>query len=115
VTHDEWQEQVVTIAHTLGWSHLHVRRSVGKGRRWVTATNLRGWPDLTLFGPRGRGLVVAELKVRPDVPTADQEAVLAALREAGVDAFVWYPDDLDDVVRELSRRDRMLAGPALAR
>ena len=37
-----WQQQFVQLAGYLGWKHLHVRRSLGRGRKWVTATNIEG-------------------------------------------------------------------------
>jgi hypothetical protein len=100
-----WQEQVIQLAHTLGWEHMHCRRSIGptkSGRKWLTATNV-AWPDLTLWAP-GRGLMLAELKTDIGKVGADQETVLSSLRAAGVPAVVWRPRDLDEAVRVLSRR-----------
>lgn len=92
-TEIEWQAQVVQLAHTLGWEHLHVRRSIGKGKRWVTATNLVGWPDLFLFHPR-RGFVALELKVGKNAATDEQVEVLAGLAAAGARTMIAYPHDL---------------------
>jgi hypothetical protein len=51
-----------------------------------------GFPDLTIAG-HGH-LMFVELKRRPNKATTEQEAWLAALREAGVHAHVWYvPED----------------------
>lgn len=96
----EFQEQVIQLAHTLGWRHLHVRRSIGKGKQWVTATNVP-WPDLTLWRPDERrpGFLIRELKVGDITKDATwqpgQREVLAELRAAGVDAGVWTPADFD--------------------
>ena len=92
-SHAEWQQQVIDLAHLYGWSHLHVRRSIGKGKRWVTTTNIIGWPDLLLWRA-GRGFVAVELKVGRDVATAEQVAVLASLAAAGARSIVAYPADL---------------------
>lgn len=105
LTEAEFQEQVLEVAHTYGWKHLHVRRSIGKGRRWTTSTNVP-WPDLTLWRPgRGGGFLVRELKVA-DVWQDGQKDVIAELVAAGVDADVWWPHDFDNdrIVTELSRR-----------
>lgn len=95
-THTSWQAQVVDLCHALGYDHLHVRKSIGKGRTWQTTTNLVGWPDILAFGP-GRGFVGLELKVGSDKPTVEQLAVLAKLEAAGARTMVAYPHDLDAV------------------
>lgn len=106
ITEAEFQAMVLSMAHALGWEHLHVRRSIGKGRRWTTSTNVP-WPDLTLWRPRrGGGLLVRELKVA-DVWQDGQKEVLASLTAAGVNAGVWFgPRDLDSglIQAELSQR-----------
>lgn len=103
--HVGWQEQVIQLAHLLGWEHLHVRRTVGRGKRWTTATNLKGFPDLFLWHPR-HGFVAVELKVGKDKPTPDQIAVLASLAAAGARTMVAYPADLDALRAMLSGASR---------
>lgn len=108
MTEAEFQEQVLDLAHVLGWKHLHVRRSIGKDRKWVTSTNVP-WPDLTLWrtGYRGPGFLVRELKVDESSPwQPGQHEVLDELFEAGVDAAVWYVADLDNdrILTELGGR-----------
>ena len=102
-THEEFQDQVVQLARLLGWRHLHVRRTVGRGKRWTTATNVKGWPDLLLWGP-GRGFVALELKVGRDAATPEQLAILDELRLAGAAAMVARPVDLEEVRRLLTER-----------
>ena len=96
--HDEWQQQVIDLAHALGWRHLHVRRTVGRGRQWTTSTNRKGWPDLFLWHPTRGGVAAIELKT-PGSPkvTAEQTEVLAELEAAGVPTLVAMPADLDAV------------------
>lgn len=100
-TEAEWQEQVIQLAHALGWRHLHVRRSIGKGRKWTTATNIP-WPDLTLWHTGQGRLIVAELKTDTGTVTDGQLATLASLMRAGTEAHIWRPADLDDVHRTLA-------------
>lgn len=95
-THNEWQEQITQLAHVLGWAHLHVRKSIGKGKKWTTTTNIKGWPDLFLWHPR-HGFAAIEVKVAPDAPTPEQIAVLASLHAAGARSMVAYPEQLDEV------------------
>lgn len=92
----DWQAQVVDLAHMLGWQHLHVRRSIGKGRQWQTTTNRKGWPDLFCWHPR-HGFVALELKVGRNQPTDEQLEVLAELEAAGARTMVAFPEDLDAV------------------
>lgn len=101
MTEAEWQAQVVELAHVLGWHHLHVRRSIGKGRKWTTATNVVGWPDLLLW-KAGAGFVALELKVGRNKPTDEQLAVLAQLEDAGARTAVAWPDDIEQVQRMLT-------------
>lgn len=95
MTHVELQSQVLEVAKLLGWNHLHVRRSIGKGNKWVTTTNIVGWPDLLLWNPRqpGRHLAI-ELKVPPDKLSPDQAKVLDELGAAGFETHVITPDYL---------------------
>ena len=102
MTEAEWQEQVVDLARICGWRTMHVRRSIGKGRRWTTSTSVVGWPDLVLWRP-GR-IVAAELKSNTGQVTEDQAAVLASLEAAGMETYVWRPGDLDEVASVLGRR-----------
>jgi hypothetical protein len=104
LTHVEWQQQIIDLAHLNNWRHLHVRRSIGRGKRWVTATNVVGWPDLFLWHETDGRLLAVELKVGNDKATDEQLAVLLSLSRAGVDGHVWYPHDLDEAVAVLARR-----------
>lgn len=87
--------------HQLGWSHLHVRRTIGKGKKWVTSTNRKGWPDLWAWHSR-HGFVGIELKVGLDQPTPEQIEVLAELAAAGAKVLVARPHDLDLVLALLN-------------
>lgn len=105
MTHAELQAAIVDLLHALGWRHLHVRRSIGRGRKWVTATNVTGWPDLFCWTPRQPGRFVAiEVKVAPDDLSDDQRAVLEDLDRSGVECYVIWPDDLEVLSGWLSRR-----------
>jgi hypothetical protein len=95
MNHTEWQALVVDVARVYRWQHLHVRRTIGRGRHWVTATNIKGWPDLFLWHELQQRTLAAELKIPPDDLSPDQAAVLESLARAGVETHVWRPDDLD--------------------
>lgn len=103
----EWQEQVIELAQLNGWAHLHVRKSIGRrgGKAgWQTTTNLKGWPDLFLWHERDQRTLAIELKVRPNTATSDQLAVLASLRAAGIESYVMFPEQLDELAAVLARR-----------
>lgn len=104
MTHEELQQQIVELAHLLGWEHLHARRSIGKGHRWVTALNVVGWPDLLLWSVRQPGRHIAiELKVPPDKLRPDQERVLDRLNRAGFETYVVWPGDVEKVAALLRK------------
>lgn len=105
LTHEGYQGRILDAAHLYGWRHLHVRRSVGRGRKWTTTTNRPGWPDLFLWHPQLRFAAI-EVKVGADRPTREQLAVLAELAEAGALTMVAYPADWDRVVELLAGRAR---------
>ena len=99
-THIEFQAQIVDLCHSLGYHHLHVRRTIGRGQKWVTATNVTGWPDIFAWGPRG--FVALELKVGRDKATVQQTSVLAQLEQAGARCMVAYPSDIEAVAKLLN-------------
>lgn len=102
ITEDQFQRQVMELAHVTGWTVLHVRKALGKrdGRRaWQTTTNLRGWPDLLMWRP-GR-MIAAELKSETGRTTPEQRDVLASLEAAGVECHVWRPSLWPEIVRIL--------------
>lgn len=101
-TEAEFQAQVVELATICGWQHLHVRRTIGKGHRWTTSTNVIGWPDLFLWKP-GR-VVAAELKSETGIATPEQLAVLESLAAAGIETHLWRPSDFDEITRTLGAR-----------
>lgn len=95
ITETEWQSQVIQLAHTLGWRHLHVRRSIGKGRKWVTTTNVIGWPDLLCWNEKQQRVIAVELKSESGEPTPEQIEVLGQLARSGIETYVWRPSDLE--------------------
>lgn len=104
MTESEWQAQVVQLMTATGWHHLHVRRTIGRGRKWVTATNVIGWPDIYAWHPRQSRTIAVELKSANGKLTAEQHDVLRSLAAAGVETYVWRPADLDEAVRVLNRK-----------
>lgn len=97
MTEAEFQTQVVSLARICGWRCLHVRRSIGKGNKWVTTTSIKGWPDLFLFHPKRGVVFAAELKTDTGKLTYEQGQVIADLIDSGIPAVIWRPDDWDEI------------------
>jgi hypothetical protein len=100
LTEAQLQEQIVDLARLMGWRTMHVRRTVGRGRRWTTGTSVTGWPDLTLWRP-GK-LLMVEVKTDDGQLRPDQATVLDSLRTAGVDARCWRPAMWDEIEATLT-------------
>ena len=95
----EWTRDVLQLATTLGWRTAHFRPAqTTKGWRTAVAGDGKGWPDLILVRDR---LIVAELKNEVADLEEEQAEWIAALQVAGVETYVWRPQDLDDVMAVL--------------
>ena len=103
----DWQRDVIRLAQTLGWKCAHFRPAqTSKGWRTAVAADGAGFPDLCLVRDR---IIFAELKNEKGQPTEQQLEWIAALQVAGVEAYVWRPDDLDQVMAVLLERRREAA------
>lgn len=99
----DWQRDIIRLARTLGWKVAHFRPAqTSKGWRTAVAADGAGFPDLILVRDR---LIAAELKNEKGRVTEEQAEWIAALQVAGVEAYVWRPDDLDDVMAVLLHRE----------
>lgn len=103
----EYQRQLIDLGETMGYRVMHVRPTVAglgpRNQRWQTATSVKGWPDLTLWKP-GR-FVMLELKAHDGRLEPHQERILRSLVDAGIDAAVTWPWELEAVAT-------LLRGPA---
>lgn len=97
---EAFARQVLDLAKLLRWRSAHFRPAeTGRGWRTAVAGDGVGFPDLVLL--KGRTLLVAELKVPPNVPTAEQLDWLAAFRAAGTPAYLWTPADWPEIEKVL--------------
>lgn len=102
MTEREWQAQVIQFARLCGWKVAHFRSArTLRGWRTPVGADGEGWPDL--FMTLGARCLAAELKVGKRQPAIAQENWLAALRLAGVEVYVWYPYQWDEIVEVLGR------------
>lgn len=99
-----FESKILATAKAFGWLRHGERAAyVKSGDRINTPIKGdKGWPDLVLVHPVAHIAVFRELKVPPGKTTPEQDAWLAALRAAGLDAAVWTPADWPEIVRVLS-------------
>jgi hypothetical protein len=91
-TEKAFMQQVIDLAHLNGYHTYHPHDS----RR-----SSPGWPDIAVFG-HGRFFLV-ETKAERGYLSLDQRRVIAQLRAAGVDVYVWKPSDWLEIVAELTQ------------
>ncbi len=87
----EFMGMVIDFAKLKRWFVYHTHDS----RRSVA-----GFPDLVLLRPPQK--VVAELKVGKNRVTAEQNLWLNLFEECGVPAYVWTPNDWQEIQRVLT-------------
>jgi hypothetical protein len=93
LTESQWQTQVISIAKMYGWTWYHTMDS----RR-----SKPGFPDLIL-AKHGRAIAV-ELKTAKGKVSETQRMWLELLFSAGMEAAVWRPEHLEEVVLILGPR-----------
>jgi len=82
ISEKELQQAIIDYAKMRGWRVYHT---------YDSRKSEPGYPDLHLVrGPRS---IFVELKKEGKKPTVEQVAWLEALREAGHETYVWYPED----------------------
>jgi len=98
----DFQRAVVELARLMGWRVHHTRPALTQRGRWLTPIQGdAGFPDLVLCRPPR--LILAELKRVGGKLTAEQQAWLEALQAcAGVECYLWTPNDWDAIVRMLT-------------
>lgn len=104
MTEAELQRVVLELANLMQWRAYHTHDS----RR-----SQQGYPDLTLVRPPR--VIFAELKgdgaYGKRGPTREQTDWLRDLQACpGVEAYVWRPQDVDDIATILSRRTNAPVG-----
>ena len=87
----QFQEQVRDLAKIFGWKYYHTWRSIHSPA---------GFPDCVMV--RGERLVIAELKSEKGIISDKQQEWLDALKEIPcVEAFLWRPDDIEQIAEVL--------------
>lgn len=98
ITEKQWDAQVRQICDMFGWKRYHTLRSKG---------SQPGFPDLTLTRDR---VVFVELKTEKGKLSARQREWLRSLLDAGAEAYVARPTDLQELAAVLQSRVRVANG-----
>lgn len=117
ISEAQWQTQFTQLATTLGWHHMHVRHTRGRGDQWTTSTSVTGWPDLTLWHETQQRLIVVELKADRGTVRPEQRQVLLSLEAAGIPAYILRPRHLNEargILRSASYAPELRATHLLA-
>lgn len=108
ISEEEYQQQVIDLAHVYGWKVAHFRAArVAKSRRnprgWATpvAADGKGFPDLVLVRDR---VIFVEIKGKKARLSNAQADWLVKLRMAKAEVYVWRPDDFEEVHKTLLRK-----------
>jgi len=99
----EFTKWLTEQAHKEEWmvARFHRLPTPGPGGQWRTPVGAdgKGWPDLILVRER---VIAAELKIAPNKPDVNQLRWIEALREAGLETYVWTDRMCDEIVRTLT-------------
>lgn len=99
-TEAQFQAVIASYAELQGWKVFHQ----GDSR---SCTHGHGYPDLTLISQRENRIVFAEIKRNDGQPTIEQvqyAALILSLDMPGVEYYLWYPKDIDEVREVLKAR-----------
>lgn len=100
----DFRAQVDELAEILGFGWMHVDPLRAAGGIWKTPTHGslgKGWLDsVYIHRLTGRTLWV-EFKRELGKTSPDQERVIAFLKGAGLEVYVWRPSDWDSIAEIL--------------
>jgi len=88
------------IAAIYGFEWMFVKPLRAAGGIWKTPTYGplgKGWPDTVYIRQRDGRLIFVEFKKELKHPEPDQARVLAFLRAAGFEVYVWRPSDFERI------------------
>jgi hypothetical protein len=95
-----FQDKVEQIAKMNGWLIFHASPHMVRPGVW--RSDGKGFPDLVLCH-RTRGFIFAELKAKKDAFHMIRMMWAEALLNAGVEHYVWRPNQLDLIAARLGR------------
>ena len=95
-----FQDQVVRMARGQGWLVFHP--APFQVRPGVWRSDGKGFPDLVLVSPHGRGIIFAELKADGGKLSDEQIKWGEALVKSGGEYYLWRPKDLQTIALRLT-------------
>jgi hypothetical protein len=96
-----FQDAVEQIAKMNSWLIFHASPKMVRPGVW--RSDGKGFPDLVLCHPK-RGFIMAELKSQDGRLSYDQKLWAEALLNAGIEHYVWRPNQLDLIAARLGRK-----------
>ena len=95
ISEKAFQQQIIEAATYLGYMHYHT---------WDSRRSVAGYPDLTLV-KSGR-MIFVEVKVGRNKTSKAQDAWLDMLATCpGVEVYVWYPHQWNEIEATLKRKN----------
>lgn len=115
ISEADWQDQIVDTLHLHGWKVAHFRTSMTAGGRHMTAIqyDARGFPDLVCTHAGAGDVMVIECKREYEQATPEQLQWLTWFEAVGIDAYVYRPSQVDEMIARVAapqRRVRRNAG-----
>jgi hypothetical protein len=96
-----FQDAVEQIAKMNSWLIFHASPKMVRPGVW--RSDGKGFPDLVLCHPK-RGFIMAELKSQDGRLSHDQKLWAEALLNAGIEHYVWRPNQLHLIAARLGRQ-----------
>jgi hypothetical protein len=104
-TETQLKNWVIEVAQRFGWLIHHDLPAQFANGRWATPIQgFAGFPDLVLAHPTGQ-LLFAELKSDKGKTSTRQDTWLEILSLAGVENYIWRPNDKEFIQHRLTRYD----------
>lgn len=98
----DFQQQIIDLAHLHGWKVAHFRPAMKKDGTWVTPVSAdgKGFPDLFMVNPGHRPpAIVFEVKSKKGaLPSPEQYDWIMRIRDSGIVVELVTPGDWDKIV-----------------
>lgn len=92
ITEKDFQQQIIDLAHMYQWLVYHT---------YDSRKSAPGYPDLTFCHPKRGEFFIAEVKGLKGILSTEQREWIAALTFAGIEVYVWRPEDWDAIAKRL--------------